>query len=223
MRRDLRHLKNRWIRPIPRKVSHTDLPNSPGTGKNHHVDKAPAGKTQAKLGEDSVLPTPISQNPPSMPNVLAGMDKEGNTKASKIKGIDSMLLLPLTPLDICLTVLEVVGVLDGGLEENITKLQEGVSKGGFLHHENLPTDPKKDPRDSATTSHQTTQENQHNQLINQGKVSGQGHTKQNDQQGNLNTSHNTQKKNQKKECSLERIGTKLTRQWGHKPRANYQQ
>uniref|UniRef100_M1D9R9 Uncharacterized protein n=1 Tax=Solanum tuberosum TaxID=4113 RepID=M1D9R9_SOLTU len=148
MRRDLRHLKNRWIRPIPRKVSHTskniithnsyidhvepDLLNSPGTGKNHHVEKAPAGKTQAKLGEDSVLPTPISQNPPSMPNVLAGMDKEGNTKASKIKGIDSMLLLPLTPLDICLIVLEVVGVLDGGLEENITKLQEGVSKGGVF-------------------------------------------------------------------------------------------
>ncbi|KAG5595439.1 hypothetical protein H5410_036671, partial [Solanum commersonii] len=133
-----------------------DLPNSPGTGKNHHEDKAPIGKTQAKLGEDSVLPTPISQNPLFMPNVLVGMDKEGNTKASKIKGIDSMLPLPLTPLDNCLTVVEVVGVLGGGLEGNITNLQEGVSKEGFLHHENLHTDPKKDPRDSATTSHQTT-------------------------------------------------------------------
>ncbi|KAH0743149.1 hypothetical protein KY290_031142 [Solanum tuberosum] len=115
--------------------SHTDLPNGPGTGKNHHEEKAPAGKTQAKLGENYVLPTPISQNPPSMPNVLA---------------------------DNCLTVVEVVGVLDGGLEENITNLQEGVSKEGFLHHdehENLHTDPQKDPRDSATTSHQTTQEN----------------------------------------------------------------
>uniref|UniRef100_M1D3Y6 Uncharacterized protein n=1 Tax=Solanum tuberosum TaxID=4113 RepID=M1D3Y6_SOLTU len=113
---------------------------------------------QAKLGEDFVLPTPISQNPPSMPNVLAGMKKEGNTKASTIKGIDSILPLPLTPLDNCLTVVEVVGVL----EENITNLQEGVSKWGFLHHENLHTDPKKDHRDSATTSHQTTQENQNN-------------------------------------------------------------
>ncbi|KAG5571493.1 hypothetical protein H5410_061259, partial [Solanum commersonii] len=159
-----------------------DLPNSSSTGKNNHEDKAPVGKTQAKLGEDSVLPTPISQNLPSMPNVLVGMDKEGNTKAYKIKGIDSMLPLPLTPLHNCLTVMEVVGVLDGGLEENITNLQEGVSKGRFLHHENLHTDPKKDPRDSATTSHQTTQENQHNQLIHQGKVSGQGHSKQNDQQ-----------------------------------------
>ncbi|KAH0743148.1 hypothetical protein KY290_031141 [Solanum tuberosum] len=116
---------------------HSDLylPNGPGTGKNHHEEKAPAGKTQAKLGENYVLPTPISQNPPSMPNVLA---------------------------DNCLTVVEVVGVLDGGLEENITNLQEGVSKEGFLHHdehENLHTDPQKDPRDSATTSHQTTQEN----------------------------------------------------------------
>ncbi|KAH0682796.1 hypothetical protein KY290_021382 [Solanum tuberosum] len=149
-----------------------------------------------------------------MPNVLASMNKEGNTKASKITGIDSMLPLPLIPLDNCLTVVEVVGVLDGGLKENITSLQEGVSKGGFLHHdvhENLQTDPKKDPRDSATTFHQTTQENQHNQLIHQGKVSGQGHSKENDLQGNLNTSHNTQKKNQKKECTLERIGTKHTR------------
>ncbi|KAG5611086.1 hypothetical protein H5410_022367 [Solanum commersonii] len=71
---------------------------------------------------DSVLPTPISQNPPSMPNVLASM---------KITCIDSMLPLPLTPLDNCLTVVEVVGVLDGRLKENITSLQEGVSKGGF--------------------------------------------------------------------------------------------
>ncbi|KAH0682795.1 hypothetical protein KY290_021381 [Solanum tuberosum] len=140
---------------------------------------------------DFVLPTPISQNPPSMPNVLASMNKEGNTKASKITGIDSMLPLPLIPLDNCLTVVEVVRVLDGGLKENITSLQEGVSKGGFLHHD--------------------VHENQHNQLIHQGKVSGQGHSKENDLQGNLNTSHNTQKKNQKKECSLERIGTKHTR------------
>ncbi|KAH0655541.1 hypothetical protein KY285_030423 [Solanum tuberosum] len=141
-----------------------------------------------------------------MPNVLAGMDKEENTKAFKITGIESMLRLPLTPLDNCLTVVEAVRVLDGGLKENFTNLQEGVSKGGFLHHdilENLHTDPKKDPRDSTTTSHQTTQENEHNQLIHLGKVSGQGHSKQNDQQGNLNTSDNTQKKNQKKECSLE--------------------
>ncbi|KAG5632344.1 hypothetical protein H5410_004061 [Solanum commersonii] len=90
---------------------------------------------------DYMLPTPISQNPPSMPNVLASMNKEGNTRASKITG---------------------------------------VSKGGFLHHdvhENLHTDPKKDPRDSATTSHQTTQKNQYNQLIHLGKVSGQGHNK----------------------------------------------
>ncbi|KAG5630070.1 hypothetical protein H5410_001787 [Solanum commersonii] len=43
-----------------------NLPNSPGTGKNHHEDNAPIGKTQAKLGEDSMLPTPISQNSPSM-------------------------------------------------------------------------------------------------------------------------------------------------------------
>ncbi|KAG5631485.1 hypothetical protein H5410_003202 [Solanum commersonii] len=139
---------------------------------------------------DSVLPTPISQNLPSMPNVIAGMDKEGNTKASKITG----------------------------LKEIITNLQKGYPKGGLLHHdvhENLHTDPKKDHRDSATTSHQTTQENQHNQLIHQGKVSGQGHSKHNDQQGNLNTSHNTQKRNQKKsrkkEFSLERIGTKHPR------------
>ncbi|KAG5595146.1 hypothetical protein H5410_036378 [Solanum commersonii] len=116
-----------------------------------------------------------------MPNVLAGPYKEGNTKSSKITGIDSILPLPLTQLDNCLTVMEVVGVLDGGFEENITNLQEEVSKGG----------------DSATTSHQTTQENQHNQLIHQGKVSGQGHSKQNDQQGNLNTFHNTRKKNPK--------------------------
>ncbi|KAH0636436.1 hypothetical protein KY290_036878 [Solanum tuberosum] len=61
-----------------------------------------------------------------MPNVLRGMDKEGNTKASKITGIESMLPLTLTPLDNCLTVVEVVGVLDGELEENITNLQEGV-------------------------------------------------------------------------------------------------
>ncbi|KAH0661562.1 hypothetical protein KY284_026493 [Solanum tuberosum] len=144
MRRDLRHLKNIWIRLIPRKVT---------------VIQAPSGKTQAKLGEDSMLPTLIFQNPPSMPNVLAGMDNEGNTKASKITCIDPMLPLPLTPLDNCLTDVEAVGVLDGGLEENITNLQEGVSKGGFLHHENLHIDPKKDPRDYATTSHQTTQEN----------------------------------------------------------------
>ncbi|KAG5595445.1 hypothetical protein H5410_036677 [Solanum commersonii] len=137
-----------------------DLPNNPGTGKNHHEDKAPTGKTHAKLGEDFVLPTPISQNPPFVPNILAGMDKEGNTKASKSKGIDSMLPLPLTPLDNCLTIVEAIGVLDGvldgGLEGNITNLQERVSKWGFLHHENLHTDPKKDPGDSATTSHQTT-------------------------------------------------------------------
>lgn len=62
-------------------------------------DKASAGKTKAKLSEDYVLPTPISQNPPSMPKVLACMDKEGNKKASKIITIDSMLLLRLTNLD----------------------------------------------------------------------------------------------------------------------------
>ncbi|WMV49964.1 hypothetical protein MTR67_043349 [Solanum verrucosum] len=98
---------------------------------------------------DYVLPTPISQNPPSMPNVLVAFR-----------------------------------VLDGGLKEIITNLQMGCPKVGFLHHdihENLHTDPKKDPRDSATTSHQTIQENQHNQLIHQGKVSGQGHSKHNDQ------------------------------------------
>uniref|UniRef100_M1A892 Uncharacterized protein n=1 Tax=Solanum tuberosum TaxID=4113 RepID=M1A892_SOLTU len=42
-----------------------------------------------------------------------------------------MLPLPLTPLDNCLTVVEVVGVLDGELEENITNLQEG-KKVSFL-------------------------------------------------------------------------------------------
>jgi len=67
-----------------------------------------------------------------MPNVLASMDKERNTKASKITGIESMLPLLLTPLDNCLTVVEAVGVLDGGLKENFTNLQEGVSKGGFI-------------------------------------------------------------------------------------------
>ncbi|KAH0636414.1 hypothetical protein KY290_036859 [Solanum tuberosum] len=50
-----------------------------------------------------------------MPNVLRGMDKEGNTKASKIT---------------------VVGVLDGELEENITNLQEGADLEGHAsqHH-----------------------------------------------------------------------------------------
>nr|AAT38743.1 hypothetical protein SDM1_41t00024 [Solanum demissum] len=160
---DSRQKKGTKIRVIKEELNSRiyNLPNSPspGAGKNHHADKSPAGKTQAKLGEDSVLPTPLPQNPPSMPNVLAGMDKARNTKAFEIKGIDSMLPLPLTPLDNCLTVVEVVGLLDGGLEENITNLQEEVSKGGFLHHdvhENLHTDPKKDPRNSATTSHHTT-------------------------------------------------------------------
>jgi len=74
---------------------------------------------------DYMLPTPIFQNPPSMPNVLASMNKEGNTKASKITGIDSILPLPLIPLDNCLTVVEVVGVLDGGLKITSGELAPG--------------------------------------------------------------------------------------------------
>lgn len=83
------------------------------------------------FSSDSVLPIPISQKSPSMPIVLACMKNEGNTLTSKITCIDSMIPLPLTTLDNCLAVVEVVGVQDGGLKENIRNMQEGVSKWGF--------------------------------------------------------------------------------------------
>lgn len=56
------------------------------------------------------------------------MKKEGNTKTTKITCIYSMVPLFLTALDNCLTIVKVVGVHDVVLKENITNLQDGVSK-----------------------------------------------------------------------------------------------
>ncbi len=70
----------------------------------------------------------IQKNPHSMPNVLACMKKAGNTKTTKITCIYSMVPLFLTALNNCLTIVKVVGVHDVVLKENITNLQDGVSK-----------------------------------------------------------------------------------------------